>query len=59
MSTRKNTKFNKNTGYKDFTFSKAKANNDVYNVSINSKNQSYSEVSLEPKLESRIDHNTK
>lgn len=59
MSTRKNTKFNKNTGYKDFTFSKMKANNDVYNVTANSKNQSYSEVSSEAKLDSKINNNIK
>ena len=30
MSTRKNTKFNKNNGYKDFTFSKNKPTHEDY-----------------------------
>lgn len=33
MATRKSTKFNKNTGYKDFSFSKTKTNTDFYNKS--------------------------
>lgn len=53
MSTRKNTKFNKNNGYKDFTFSKHMMNNDIYNVSDESRNESYSDSPLYSKLESK------
>ena len=47
MSTRKNTKFNKNNGYKDFTFSRKKLNHYNYNKIASSKNNDISENMLD------------
>lgn len=51
MSSRKNTKFNKNNGYKDFTFSIPKQNNKVYNEVTHSKENNFLESSLESSID--------
>lgn len=51
MATRKNTKFNKNNGYKDFTFSITKQNSEVYNKIIHSKENNISENTVESKVD--------
>lgn len=51
MATRKNTKFNKNTGYKDFTFSIPKQNIEVYNKIIHSKENNVTGNMLESKID--------
>ena len=51
MATRKNTKFNKNNGYKDFTFSINKQNSKVYNEMNSSKENNFLENVFESKVE--------
>ncbi len=46
MSTRKNAKFNKNNGYKDFSQSITKQNTKVYNKITHSNNDEFPESSL-------------
>ena len=52
MSTRKNSKFNKVTGYKDFTFSRTKLDTEVSNKTDYSKNTNFPENTLESKSDS-------
>ena len=51
MSTRKNTKFNKNNGYKDFTFSIPKQNVKVYNKITHSRIDDFSENSISSNID--------
>ena len=51
MSTRKNTKFNKNNRYKDFTFSIGKTNSKVYNSITHNKEDNFPGNSLESKTD--------
>lgn len=51
MSSRKNTKFNKNNGYKDFSFSIPKQNDKVYREIINTEENNYLENSLKSSID--------